>query len=64
MDRKQKAWYAKLTGWDKFYIGVGAMGFGIYLYTTVDWNGSKAAAAQVGHMKHSAKHSLSVFIFQ
>jgi len=47
LERRQKAWYAKLTTWEKVYLAAGAAGGGIYVYATVDWDGSKAAAKEV-----------------
>jgi len=50
LERRQKAWYAKLTNWEKAYLAAGAVGAGIYVYFTVDWDGSKAAAAEVSSL--------------
>eukprot|EP00967_Tisochrysis_lutea_P127683 scaffold217466_cov20-Tisochrysis_lutea.AAC.1 len=46
LERKQKAWYAKLSNWEKAYLAAGALGGGLYAYSKVDWDGSKAAAAE------------------
>ena len=47
LERRQKAWYAKLTNWEKGYLAAGAIGGGIYVYAKVDWDGSQAAAEEV-----------------
>lgn len=47
LETKHKAWYLKLTFWEKFYYLAGVTGAGLFVYSKVDWDGSKAAAAEV-----------------
>jgi len=53
LERKQKAWYAKLSNWEKAYLAAGALGGGLYAYSKVDWDGSKAAAAEAKRAKEA-----------
>ncbi|KAF5841431.1 hypothetical protein DUNSADRAFT_12875 [Dunaliella salina] len=53
LERRQKAWYAKLSNWEKAYLAAGALGGGLYAYSKVDWDGSKAAAAEAKRAKEA-----------
>ena len=48
VENNRKAFYKKLTFWDKVYIGIAGGMTGFYIYHKVDWDGSKAVAAEVG----------------
>lgn len=58
LEVKRKAWYLKLSGWEKAYYVMGLLGAGVVVYTRVDWDGSKAAAEEVGRGAHDGSHRL------
>jgi hypothetical protein len=54
LEQKRKSFFAKLTFWEKVYYAAGALGGGYFLYTRLDLDGSKAAAAAVRWGGHGA----------
>jgi len=51
LDAKRKAWYLKLTFWEKVYYAAGLFGASVVVYTRVDWDGSKAALEEAKQKK-------------